>query len=288
VSFIPNEVFGVVRWNCIEKLLFQEICTYYVGCVELSRQNPTDAKENLTMSEIPQFGEGINAETKTQSKGTRSSGPSIKEVSEGTVQMVIDAIQQKGGVNGTVELSAFSSDAIEIPEKYAEHYDFGDAEKLSVEDLFDSDWEDYDVIGAPPVTASKNLSEEEKEQLSDDQLHKANGDEKKYVIRPEYAEAFKGLKVLKGGTTPISKAVNGRYSDLVVEAFGEDFKVTVGKGKQSMHDGDAAEAQKYISFRVSDSETAALKRHKARNEVGNLSDEDFEEWKEANGFTGDE
>jgi len=240
------------------------------------------------MSEIPQFDEGINSETKSQSSGSGSSGPSIPEVSEGTAQMIIDAIVQKGGENGVVELSAFSADAIEIPEKYAEHYDFGDAEKLSVEDLFDRDWSDYDVIGAPPVTASKNLSDEEKEMLTDEQLYKSDGDEKQYVIKPEYAEDFAGLKVLKGGTTPISKAINGRFSDLVVEAFGEDFKVTVGKGKQSMHDGDAVEAQKYISFRVSDSETAQYKRQKARNEVGELSDEDFQEWKEASGYAEDE
>ncbi len=234
------------------------------------------------MSEVPQFDEGIVSDNQTNSGDSTSSGPSIPDVSEEVAQLVIDAIQQKGGL---IEIPAFAEGAPDFPDQYADYYGIEEVETLSVEELFGQSWGDYDYIGTPPVTASENLTDDEKDQLTDDQRYKANGDEKKYVLKPEYSEAFDGANVLKGGTTPISKALNGYFSEKVVEAFGEDSKISVGKGKKRNHDGDSVEAQKYVAFWTSDSETAAKKRQKARMQAGEISEETFEEWKEANGFT---
>jgi hypothetical protein len=237
------------------------------------------------MSEVPQFDEGIVTDSKPQSSGSDGSGPSIPEVRESVARLVIDAIQQKGGL---IEVPAFKDSADALPESYAEYYDLDDVETLSVEELFGQDWGDYDYIGTPPVVASEKLTDDEKDELTDDQRYKSDGDEKKYVIKPEYAEAFDGTNVLKGGTTPISKALNGRFSELIVEAFGDDSKISVGKGKSRNHEGDSVEAQKYVAFWVSDSETAPLKRQKARMQVGDISESEFHEWKEANGFAEDD
>lgn len=231
---------------------------------------------------IPQFDEGIVSDDKPTGGSSDSSGPSIPDIPESVAQLVIDAIQQKGG---RIEIPAFAEGAPDFPDQYAEYYEMDDVETLSVEELFGQSWGDYDYIGTPPVTASEKLTEDEKSELSDDQLLKADGEEKKYVIKPEYAEAFEDANVLKGGTTPISKAINGRFAEKVVEAFGEDSKVSVGKGKARNHDGDNVEAQKYVAFWVSDSETAPLKRKKAQMQAGEIPESEFHEWKEANGFS---
>lgn len=235
--------------------------------------------------EIPVF-DDVVSDTKTASSSSSSSpGQSAPEVSEGVAKLIIDAIQQRGGAKQTIELPAFSRDAPDFKEAYVEHYGIEGVDTLSVEDLFQRDWEDYDYIGSPPVVDTDKLSDEEKEMLTDDELLKSNGDEKQYVIKPEWAEAFRDAKIDKGATTPISKALNGYHSDAIVEAFGEDTKMSVGKGKTRNHDDDEAEAMKYVAFWVSDSDTAPYKRKKAQYEVGEIDEEAFHEWCEANGFS---
>lgn len=236
------------------------------------------------MADKPDFTEGSIVED-TESSGTGgSTGPSIPAIDESVAQFVIDAIQQKEGL---IEIPAFADDAEPLPDTYVDYYGFEDVDTMSVEDIFGQDWEKYDYIGTPPVVESDSLTEEEKEQLTDDQLYKADGDEKKYVVKPEYAEDFDGAEVLKGGTTPISKAINGRFSEMVVDAFGQDSKISVGKGKARNHDGNKVEAQKYVAFWVSDSDTAALQREKARMQAGEISESEFHEWAEANGHSDD-
>ena len=234
------------------------------------------------MSEVPTFDDVVSDSKQSSTGSSGSSGPSIPDVPEGVAQFIIDAIQQKGGL---MEIPAFNDDAPDFKEAYADHYDVEGIDALSAEDLFGYDWSDYDYIGTPPVTNSEDLTEDELDQLTDDEKFKSNGDLKAYVIKPEHAEQFRGTNVLKGGTTPISKAINGRFGDLVVEAFGEDSKVSVGKGKKRNHDGDAADAMTHLAFWVSDSDTAPFQRKKAQKEAGEISESDFEEWAEANGFS---
>lgn len=235
------------------------------------------------MSEKPDFGsnDSIVTDSDVSSDATDPSGPSIPDIHEDVAQMIVDAIESEGGL---IEIPAFAADAPDFPEEYAEYYEGIEAETLSVEDLFGNDWSQYDYIGTPPVVASEKLTDEQKETLTDDQLLKNDGDEKKYVIKPEFAEQLQDADILKGGTTPISKSINGRFSALVTDAFGEDSKVSVGKGKKRNHNNNPVEAQKYVAFWVSDSETAALKRQKARMEAGEIEESAFEEWKESNGF----
>lgn len=233
------------------------------------------------MSDIPTFDQGIVTEDKSSSTSSGSSEPDVVEVAEGVAQMIIDSIQQKGPV---VEIPAFDREAIDIPEAYSDHYDFEGAEKLSVESLFGLDLSEYDYIGTPPVTNSDNLSDDELEQLTDDEKFKSDGDLKAYVIKPEFAEAFRDANVKKGGTTPISRGLNGHWADLVTDAFGEDSKISVGKGKKRNHDGDAVEAMTHVAFWVSDSDTAPYQRKKAQYQAGEIDQETFEEWAEANGF----
>lgn len=234
------------------------------------------------MSDAPTFGSDVVADNKSSSSSSSSySGPNIPDIPEGVAQLVIDAIQQKGGL---MELPAFAADAPDFKDEYAEYYGLDDVETMSVEDLFGYDWSDYDLIGTPPVTKSENLSEDELAELSDDQKFKSNGDLKAYVIKPEYADEIEGANVLKSGTTPISKAVNGLFESLVTEAFGEDSKVSVGKGKSRNHDGDAIEAMTHVAFWVSDSDNAPFQRKKAAKQAGEISEDEFADWAEANGF----
>ena len=239
------------------------------------------------MSETPNFGEsdGIVTDTEVSSDPTDPSGPSIPEIPEDVAQMIVDAVESEGGL---IEIPAFAADAPDFPEEYSEYYGDIEAETLSIEDIFGYDWSGYDYIGTPPVVASEKLTEEQKEQLTDEQLLKSDGDEKKYVIKPEFAEQLQDASVLKGGTTPISKAINGRFAEMVTDTFGDDCKVSVGKGKKRNHNNNPVEAQKYVAFWVSDSDTAPLKREKARMEAGEIEESAFEEWKESNGFEDEE
>lgn len=234
------------------------------------------------MSEVPTFGDDVKGDSKPTNRGDSSSGPSIPDIDEGVADLIMDAIEQKGGL---MEIPAFSEDAPDFKEAYVEHYGLDDVATLSVEDLFGYDWSEYDYVGTPPVVNSDKLTDDELEQLTDDEKYKSDGDLKAYVIKPDYAEQFRDAKVLKGGTTPISKAINGLFGEEVAERFGEDSKVSVGKGKKRNHEGDPVEAMTHLAFWVSDSDRAPFQRKKAQMEAGTIDEETFEDWAEANGFS---
>lgn len=232
------------------------------------------------MTDKPSFDKGIVTDNTPTSSSGESSGPAIPDIDEGVAQLVIDAVEDKGG---RIELPAFARDGIDLPEQYVEYYGLDDVETLSVEDLFGQNWEDYDYIGTPPVFASENLEEEDLDVYEDDELYKSDGDMKKYVVKPEYVEQFRDANVHKGATTPVPKAINGHFADIVTETFGDDAKVSVGKGKSRNHDGDESEAMTHVAFWVSRSETADYKREKARMEAGNTTESEFAEWARGNG-----
>lgn len=232
------------------------------------------------MSDKPTFDKGIIAGKSPSSSSSGSSGPTIPEIASGVAELVIDAIEDKGG---RIELPAFSDEGIDLPDEYTEYYDLEDVETLSVEDLFDQSWGSYDYIGTPPVFASENLDEEDLDTYEDDELYKSNGDMKKYVVKPDYIEQFRDANVHKGATTPISKAINGLFAEKVIESFGDDAKVSVGKGKSRHHDGDESDAMKHVAFWVSRSDTADYKREKARMEADEVTESEFHEWCEGNG-----
>ena len=233
------------------------------------------------MSEKPTFNEGIVSDKRTTTSSSSSSGPSIGQIPEGVANLIFDALEDQ---DRFIELSAFADSAIEMPEQYAEYYGLEDIETLSVEDLFGFDWGKYDFVGTAPVFNSDNLSEEDLDVYEDEELYKDNGDMKKYVVRPEYVEAFRGTNIHGGATVAVSKILNGRFGEEVVERFGEDTKISVGAGKEGNHDGDRQEAQKHLAFWTSDSETAAFKREQARLEADEITESEFTEWAENNGY----
>lgn len=232
------------------------------------------------MSEKPTFSEGIVSDKRTSTSSGSSSGPSISEVDESVAELIFDALEDQ---DEFIELSAFADSAIDMPEQYAEYYDLEDIETLSVEDLFGFSWGSYDYVGTPPVFNSDKLTEEDLDVYEDDELYKKDGDMKKYVVRPDYVEAFRDAKVHGGATVAVSKALNGRFGEEVVERFGSDAKISVGAGKEGNHDGDRQEAQKHLAFWVSRSETADFKREKARLEADEITESEFREWAEENG-----
>jgi len=233
------------------------------------------------MSDKPTFNEGIVSDKRTTTSSSSSSGPSISEVSEDVANLIFDALEDQ---DGFIELSAFADSAIDMPEQYAEYYDLDEIETLSVEDLFGFDWGSYDYVGTPPVFNSDNLEEEDLDVYHDDELYKSNGDMKKYVVRPDYVEAFRDAKVHGGATVAVSKALNGRFAEEVVERFGEATKISVGAGKEGNHDNDRQEAQRHLAFWTSDSETAAFKREKARLEADEITESEFADWAKENGY----
>lgn len=234
------------------------------------------------MSEKPTFNEGIVSDKRTQTTSSSSSGPSISKVDENVAALIFDALEDQ---DGFIELSAFAESAIDMPEQYAEYYDLDDVETLSVEDLFGFDWGKYDYVGTAPVFNSDNLEEEDLDVYQDDELYKSNGDMKKYVVRPDYVEDFRGTNIHGGATVAVSKALNGRFGEEVVERFGEATKISVGAGKEGNHDNDRKEAQKHLAFWTSDSETAAFKREQARLEADEITESEFTEWAENNGYS---
>ncbi len=220
--------------------------------------------------------------------GSSSSGgsytPTVADVPEGVAQLVIDAIEHKGGANQCVELPAFPADAPDLSEDYQDHYDLSDAETMSVADIFGFDWDGVDFVGTIPLAKSEDLSDEELDTLTAEEKLKSDGDLKAYVPDPEYAQSFRDANVNDSVITAISKGLNGHHSDTIAEAFGEDTYISVGVGKDRNHGGDKVESRQYVSFLVSDSTNAAFNRQKAAKDAGEISEEEFRDWAAANGF----
>lgn len=237
------------------------------------------------MVDKPSFSEdGVIGSQQNSSSGSGSSGPTIPSISEGVADLIIDGIDEMGGKDGVLELTAFADAADALPEQYAEYYELDDVDTFSVEDLFSRDWSDYDYIGTPPVFNSDKLSEEDEEVYEESELYTKSGSMKQYVIKPEYVEDFRDADVLKGGVTPITKALNGLFADKITEAFGENAQLKVGKGKKANHDGDQKEAMQYVAFWVSESKNAAYNREKARLDADEITESEFGEWAEQNGY----
>jgi hypothetical protein len=216
------------------------------------------------------FDEGIKSDN-TSSGSSGSSGPSVPEWPENAVEFILDVLAQKGDF----ELPAFARNADAIPEKYAEHYGFDGEDTLSVQDLFDIDWDETDFVGTEPLVNNPEhpdvedsaVSEEQLETLTEGEKTTQGGDPKKYILDPEYATQFRDARIDDSTVTSISRGVNGYHSETIAERFGDDtrFKATIGKKRNN--DGDAAKQRKSVFFTISDSETAADKREEWAAEV---------------------
>lgn len=235
-------------------------------------------------NDAPSFDhEGIVRDTGSSSSGSYT--PTVAEVPEAVAEFIIDAVDDTGGL---FELPAFARDAPDFPEEHAEYYGLGDVETLSVEDMFGYDWEDTDFVGTPPLVSADTLTDDEKEPLTEGERYKSDGDEKAYVPHPDHVEAFRDANVADGATTELAKGINGAFSDAIVDRFGQESAISVGKGKDRLHGKDPVEARKHVAFWVTDSETAQHKRIKAQRDAGNLSEEEYRELAEQAGYDPDE
>lgn len=235
----------------------------------------------MTMSnDAPSFDtDGIVQDTGGSSGGSYTAP--VADVPPEVAQFILDGIQQTGGL---FEIPAFARDAPDFPEDHAEYYGLDDVETLSVEDLFGYDWADTDFVGTPPLVSSDSISDEEKEPLTEDERFKANGEEKAYIPDPQHAEAFRDANVADGVTTELSKGLNGNYADEIVDRWSQDHKVSVGKGKDRLHDDDPVEARRHVAFWITDSDTAQKDRLKAQRDAGALTAEEYTELAQQAGY----
>ena len=236
------------------------------------------------MTDVPTFDDLTGESETTTSDTSTSSTPDVVEPVEGAVELILDALESKGKL---VEFSAFAEDAPDVAEQYREYYGIpDDVETLSVEELFGLDLDGYDLVGTKPLTLEDNLSDEQLEMLTEDEHLKQNGDPKKYVVKPEYAEQLRGLKSNDGITQTVFRAINGRYGDLIDEKFGEGKAVKVGKGKSRLHDDDDVEAMKFLHFTVTDNDGDISRRFEAAVDADELEQEEADELVED--YTGDD
>jgi hypothetical protein len=226
--------------------------------------------------------------------GGSSSGGSSRNLSawnEGVVDYIVGVLQEKGG-RWAWPLRDAHPDAVDMPEEWRDHFDIpDDVEKQTVESLCPLTVDTEYVGGAVKVPYSLlkadidagRLTEEELfDQLNDVKDRNSDVDDippfepgNKFSFAPEDSDT-----TLQGD---IGTTLNGYHADKITEAFGDDVYVTIGL----LPNGDAdsgLERFQYLRFYVSDSEKAARKRRRAEVEVGELTQSEYEQWCEANGF----
>lgn len=236
------------------------------------------------MTDIPTFDDVTGESETTTNTTTTKSTPDVINPVDGAVDLILDALESKGKL---VEFAAFAADAPDLKQDYVDYYGIPESvDTLSIEELFGIDMDGYDLVGTKPLTASENLSDDELEQLEDGEKFKKDGDLKKYVVKPEYADQLRGLKSHDGITKVVFRAINGRFGDTIDEKFGEGFAIKVGKGKSRLHGDDDVEAMKFLHFTKSDNDGDIKRRFEAAVDADEMTEEEADELVED--YTSDE
>lgn len=170
-----------------------------------------------------------------------------------------------------------TADANELPDNVVEHFSLPEeVSHAAVEQFAPFDIES-EGIGTPVNVTYEQLQESvEAGYLSEEELEAMEIDEGDTV-----KWQFDGVE--SSPQSDLSMCLNGFYSGEITDRFGDGSKVRVMAAKRS--DVSAAhERYTNVRFYVSDSAQAPLSRERARMTVGQITESEFEEWAENNGF----
>jgi hypothetical protein len=228
-----------------------------------------------------EFDDIVTDDKQESTSSSTSSTPTYVEPDNDVGRFIVDVLDQKGR---GIMFPAFDDDAKDVKEAYTEEY--GIEGTLSVEDLFERDYEGVDFITSFPTIKSDRLDEEVLEEYPDEVKRKdgGSGDIKAVVPRPEVLDEYQeDYNLRRQGITEISKILNGYWAEEIEEKLGDDAYVSVSRGKKRNTE-DQIERMKTMHFDISKTDKRAWDRKKAQNEVGELTDEELAEWAENNGF----
>lgn len=219
------------------------------------------------------FGETASGDARTTTGSSRST-KEYKPFNENVVDFILTALQQKGE---DVTWALKTADANELPDNVVEHFSLPEeVSHAAVEQFAPFDIES-EGIGTPVNVTYEQLQESvEAGYLSEEELEAMEIDEGDTV-----KWQFDGVE--SSPQSDLSMCLNGFYSGEITDRFGDGSKVRVMAAKRS--DVSAAhERYTNVRFYVSDSAQAPLSRERARMTVGQITESEFEEWAENNGF----
>lgn len=195
--------------------------------------------------------------------------PVIEDVDEGVTELIFSLLERATG--NEFEVWAFDDDAEEdgkvVSEEIIEALGLPeDVETFSFEDFFQVDMSGYDYFGNPP---------------------RVRDDEGNTEIPEEWKDLTGNGAIINDAKT----ALNGNYAGEIQERFGgddasaenPDVMVAIRIGKASNYE-DNLEQRKHAVFYIQDTEMTPKRMAKARMEVGEITEEEYEEWLEEHGF----
>lgn len=219
---------------------------------------------------------GFSGDTGSSGSSGSRSTKEYKPYNEGVFNLILAALQSEGE---DYIWPLKTSDAAEIPEEMREQFDLpDDVTHFAVEQFAPFE------IEAEGIGTAVNVSYEQLEEsvsagyLSEDELSDMD-------VEPGETISWKFDGVESTPQSDLATCLNGYYRDEIVAAFGDDAKIRVMAGKRS-HPNINAAHERYTNVRyyVSRSKQAPLSRERARLTVGEITQEEFEEWAESHGF----
>lgn len=207
--------------------------------------------------------------------GGRQSTKEYPQFEGDTAMALVDELSLEGG---EVIIPLHDTEGFELPEEVREEYELPeDTTHFSVESFAPVDVSDFKGIGtAVSVTYEMLQASVQAGVIDDDTLASIDVEPGETVQwRPDYVESTP--------QSDISMCLNGHHSELIKSTLGDAYKVRVRACPMSQVSA-AHERYEYVSFYASDSTQAPLSRERARMTVGNLSQSEFVEWAQQNGF----
>lgn len=224
-----------------------------------------------TMVEEIDLGQAVTNQGEESTSGGSGGvrAPVIDTVDPGVAELVFQLLEQATG--NEFEVWAFDDDAESdgkvVTENIAEALGLPeDVETFSFEDFFQVDMSDYDYFGNPP----RERDEEGNTEIPDD-----------------WKEMTGNGAILKDAKV----ALNGNYAAEIQERFGSDdadednpeVMVAIRIGKASKHEDDYEQRQHAV-FYIQETDMTPKRVLKARKDVEDITESEYEERLEALGF----
>ena len=213
---------------------------------------------------------GEDRDTQTTTRTTKEYAPFDESVAD----FLLTALEQKGQ---DVTFALHTEDAPELPEETRDHFALPDDVTHAAVKQFAPFEIGAEGIGTPVNVSYEQLQESvEAGYLSQEELDAIDVSEGETV-------KWQFDNVESSPQSDLSMCLNGFYSGEITDRFGDGTKIRVMAAKRT--DFPAAhERYTNVRFYVSDSSQAALSRERARLTVGQITESEFEEWAEKNGF----
>lgn len=208
-------------------------------------------------------------EERSTSGRTRVRAPAIEDVDPGVAELIFELLEQATG--NEFEVWAFDGAAEDdgklVSDGIAEALGLpDDVETFSFEDFFEVDMSEYDYFGNPP---------------------RVRDEDGKTEIPEEWKEMTGNGAILNDAKT----ALNGHFAAEIQERFGSEdatvedpeVMVAIRIGKSNKHEDDYEQRQHAV-FYVQETDMTPKRVAKARKDVGEITESEYEEWLEAHGY----